>query len=126
MTRTVIIVEDAEGTATALEIALNAINGMRVLTLTDASQALDLLLREPGDFAALITDLHMPNMDGFALIRAVRSHECYSKLPILVISGDSSPETPKRSLTIGANAFFSKPYSPIQIRRTLEGLLNAP
>jgi two-component system, chemotaxis family, sensor histidine kinase and response regulator PixL len=125
MPRTVLIVEDSEGTATALEIALNAINGMHVLILTSAREALKLLLSDPGEFAALITDIHMPYMDGFALIEEVRRHQCHSKLPILVISGDSHPDTPGRSLRLGADAYFCKPYSPSEIRHTLEGLLNA-
>lgn len=125
MARTVIIVEDVEGTATALEIALNAINGMSVLILSDARDALKLLLSKPSDFAALITDLHMPHMDGFALIEEVRRHQCYSSLPILVVSGDSHPDTPSRSLRLGADAYFAKPYSPLEVRHTLEGLLNA-
>jgi DNA-binding response OmpR family regulator len=126
MPRTVIIVEDSEGTATALEIALNAMSGMNVLILTNAVEALDLLLSKPGEFVALITDLHMPHMDGFALIEEVRRHQCHSSLPILVISGDSHPDTPGRSLRLGADAYFAKPYSPSEIRHTLEGLLNAP
>ena len=73
-----------------------------------------------------MTDLNLPFVDGFALIEAVRGNQRYSRLPIVVVSGDSHPETPERLRRLGANAYFPKPYSPAEIKRTLESLLNAP
>jgi PleD family two-component response regulator len=75
--------------------------------------------------SALITDLHLPRMDGFELIARVRSEPRHSRLPILVISGDSDSKTPERALRLGANAFFAKPYSPAAVRLKLEQLMNA-
>jgi DNA-binding NarL/FixJ family response regulator len=40
------------------------------------------------------------------------------------LSGDSHPDTPERLRSLGANAFFPKPYSPSDVRHTLEDLLN--
>jgi CheY-like chemotaxis protein len=62
---------------------------------------------------------------GIELIRAIRADSRYSGIPILVISADTDPGTPKRAAQLGANAFFAKPYSPALLRRTLEQLLNA-
>jgi DNA-binding response OmpR family regulator len=125
MSGTVLIVEDSEGAATPLEIALTALWGMDVKILTNAREALRLLSKSETEIVALITDLHLPQMDGFELIEAVRRRPCYAKLPILVISGDTHPDTPGRSIRLGADAYFSKPYSPVEICHTLEGLLNA-
>ena len=78
-----------------------------------------------GDICAVITDLHLPQMDGFELIEAVRSHPGRGALPILVISGDSDPGTPSRLEALGANAYFQKPFSPIEVRNRLEQLIYA-
>jgi two-component system chemotaxis response regulator CheY len=73
----------------------------------------------------VITDLQLPYVDGFELIEIIRAQERYSDLPIVVLSGDSHPDTPERLRLLGANAFFPKPYSPSDVRHTLEDLLNA-
>ena len=75
---------------------------------------------DANEVCALVTDLHLPLMNGFELIEAVRGGPWRSSLPILVISGDSDPRIPTRVAKLGANAFFSKPYSPAEVRHTLE------
>ena len=124
MPSTVVIVEDNEGTAIPLEIALGLLKGVEVLILSNAAEALSLLSRH-NNIAALVTDLHLPNMDGFELIRQVREGVRYPRLPIIVISGDCNPDTPDRLRRLGADAIFTKPYSPNAIRKRLEVLLDA-
>ena len=122
--RTVLIVEDAESCATTLEIALLAIPHIDVRVAPTARQALE-MLAAGGGICAVVTDLHLPSMDGFELIERVRSDLRTARLPIVVISGDSDPRTPERIYRLGANAYFGKPYSPAQVRQKLEQLLDA-
>jgi DNA-binding response OmpR family regulator len=124
MARTVLIVEDCEEIA-ALEIALATLDGMNVIAVANGREALDFLNRESLEVAAIITDLHLPYVDGFELIKTLRAHCRYSHLPILVVSGDGQPDTPEKLRNLGADAFFSKPYSPAEIRHKLKALLNA-
>jgi PleD family two-component response regulator len=62
-------------------------------------------------------------MDGFELIERVRGHRVHQSVPIMVITGSSDPDAPQRVERLGANAFFMKPYSPLQVREKLEQLL---
>jgi CheY-like chemotaxis protein len=64
-------------------------------------------------------------MDGFELIRRVRADSRFARLPVIVVSGDTDPRTPERVSRLGVDAFFSKPYSPAEVREKLEHLLNA-
>lgn len=121
---TVLIVED-EDSVTALEIALAALDGVTVLTSTNASDALQLLRQPSSTIAAVVTDLRLPRVDGYELIRAIRSDRRYAHLPVIVLSGETSPGLPERLRLLGADAFFPKPYSPSEVRRTLKGLLSA-
>jgi CheY-like chemotaxis protein len=121
--RIILVVEDADLCATTLEIALHALPDLVIKSTPTAEEALKVLLREK--VSALITDLHLPRMDGFELIARVRSEPRHSRLPILVISGDSDFKTPERAIRLGANAFFAKPYSPAAVRLKLEQLMNA-
>ncbi len=125
MSRIVIIVEDTEYCATLLEVALLSLPGIELRVATTGQEALNLLDNETTNIAAMVTDLHMPRIDGFDLIALVRSLPRYLHLPILVISGDSDLNTPDRLRSLGADAYLPKPYSPAEVRTTLERLLNA-
>ena len=124
MIRTVLIVEDIEICAATLEIALMRVPDLIVKSASSAEQALRLMSDGDGDIAALITDIHLPRMDGFELVEEVRSQPRFSHLPILVISGDSDPATPDRLRRLGADAYFPKPYSPAEVRQRLEELIH--
>lgn len=119
---TVLIVDDAGQCAETLEVALSGLSGIEVIVAHSAEQALALV--EDQRICAIITDLHLPRMSGFDLIATIRAQSRYLHMPILVISGDSDPDTPDRTITLGANAFFPKPYSPSAVRKKLEMLLN--
>ncbi len=125
--RTILIVEDSETCAETLQIAFESMPGMRTVVLQSLSAALAALQNDDHNIAALVTDLHMPRgaglEGGFELIRQLRAEVRYASLPVLLISGDSDPQLPQRALEQGANAFFSKPYSPAAVRRKLEQLL---
>jgi len=123
MPRTVLIVEDTDICRDALEVALMRMAGVDVRVVATAEEALKQLAGD--SVCALVTDLHLPSMDGFALIEAVRSDPHHSSLPILVISGDTDPRTPERLAGLGANAYFPKPYSPAEVRVRLEQLIDA-
>lgn len=125
MPRVVLVVEDSEYCAATLEIALLAIPDVAVNRFANGADALRFLLADPRNVRALITDLHLPVMNGFELIQQVRSDRRVSGLPILVVSGDTDPETPERVCRLGANAFFSKPFSPAAVKNKLEQLLDA-
>jgi DNA-binding response OmpR family regulator len=122
MARTVLIVEDSDTSADTLEIALLALPDLSVAHARSGRNAWQLLQREP--ISAIITDLHLPHMDGFELIERVRAAAPIACVPIIVVSGDSDPDTPDRVRQLGADAYFAKPYSPAAVRATLERLLH--
>jgi CheY-like chemotaxis protein len=122
--RTVLIVEDAETCASILEIIFSSIQGLNVVTAPNADQAWNLLEKAPQPVRAIVTDLHMPGMDGFELIDRVRSHHVHRGVPIIVITGCTDPDAPQQARTRGANAVFMKPYSPARVREKLEQLLS--
>ena len=123
-TRSVLIVEDSENSAATLEIALLGIPGLNVLMASSAFDALRILREAAPKPHAIVTDLNMPRMDGFELIRQIRGDERLSATPIIVVSADTDPGTPDRVSRMGVDAFFAKPYSPAKVRRKLEELLD--
>jgi len=122
--RPVLIVEDAETCASILEIIFTSINGVKVITASSGDQAWELLSSQPEPVRAIVTDLHMPGMDGFELMERVRGNPLHAGVPIIVITGCTDVDAAEQARLHGANAVFMKPYSPARVREKLEQLLS--
>jgi CheY-like chemotaxis protein len=123
--RPVLVVEDSENNAAMLEIALSHIPEVTILLAASAAEAWRILNGASPSIRAIVTDLNMPRMDGFELIRRVRADGRLSATPVVVVSADTDPETPERIARLGVSAFFAKPFSPAEVRQKLEQILNA-
>jgi two-component system chemotaxis response regulator CheY len=122
--RPVLVVDDSENNAAMLEIALSDIPEVKVVLASSASEAWRILSGTGPSIHAIVTDLNMPRMDGFELIRRIRADGRLAATPIIVVSADTDPGTPDRIARLGISAFFAKPFSPAQVRRKLEQILN--
>ena len=122
--RAILIVDDSETAVAALEVALSSIPGTEIILAASAEAALRNLREGCKRISAVVTDIRMPVMDGFELIQSIRADRKHASIPIVVVTGDTDPETPVRSSRLGANAFFTKPCSPAALRKTLEKLLD--
>lgn len=124
MPRTVLIVEDSSNYASTLEIALGRIPETLIAHAHTGRDALRFLEGPDGAGVCLVvTDLQMPVMDGFEFIEHVRASQAFTGLPIVVVSGAADPSWRDRSYRLGANAYFSKPYSPSEVRIKIEELI---
>jgi CheY-like chemotaxis protein len=81
----------------------------------DGRTALELLREEPRP-GLLITDLQMPVMDGFELIRSVRGEKELSEVYIMVFSSREDPTDQRRCAELGANEFVSKSHTVVGLR----------
>ena len=123
MLKQVLIVEDSDACAETLQIALESIPELETRVIHSPAAAIAALRESHGEIAAIVTDLHLPQSDGFDLIRQLRAEPRFARLPILLISGDSDPLVAEKALAQGADAFFPKPYSPLAVRKKLEQLI---
>lgn len=84
--------------------------GFEVLEAEDGKAALSVLNGQKVD--VIITDLNMPNMNGFELIRALRADPNYKFTPILMLTteGDDSKKTEGKAA--GATGWIVKPFNP--------------
>lgn len=103
--KTILVVEDERTTLNLLRTGLKGLAGYVVLTAENGLQAVEILKLESVD--VLVTDLHMPVMDGFQLIATVS--RLYPSLPILVLTGLPEAQHQNRPLHLGALRIFAKP-----------------
>ncbi len=89
--------------------------------VSNGHQALDALEREPADL--VITDIMMPDMDGFALLQAIRSSEKFSKTPVLLLSARAGEEARAEGIEKGANDYLVKPFSARELCVRVASLL---
>ncbi|QPK62624.1 hybrid sensor histidine kinase/response regulator [Methylomonas sp. LL1] len=78
-----------------------------VVTAVDGLDALNLLGSRP--FAAVVTDIVMPNMDGLTLTARIRAEPRHRNLPVILVTSLASDEDKRRGLDAGANAYIPKP-----------------
>ncbi|QWV91883.1 EAL domain-containing protein [Geomonas oryzisoli] len=104
---TILLVDDSPTQVKRLEHLLTG-EGYRVLVRRDATEALAGLAATKPDL--VISDVIMPDMDGFELCRRIRVLKEASQLPIILLTHLNDPTHVLRSLEVGANYFISKPY----------------
>ncbi|HEV7575527.1 MAG TPA: ATP-binding protein [Caldimonas sp.] len=99
-----------------------ALLGFAAEVAGDGAEALRLWRQTP--YAALLTDLHMPEMDGQALARAIRAEEAPDqRKPIVALSADALRSTEIAALDAGIDRFLSKPVQLWRLREALEQCL---
>ncbi|PWU47961.1 hypothetical protein DLE60_34675 [Micromonospora globispora] len=104
---TVLVVEDNPDLRAFLTSLLAP--AYRVLTAADGRAALDLTARELPDL--VLTDVMMPRMDGFALLRALREDRRAAGVPVIVLSARAGEEAAVEGLQAGADDYLPKPFS---------------
>lgn len=87
----------------------------------DGKDALEKFKSEKIDF--LITDWNMPEMDGLALVSALRKTPEYQKLPILMVTTRSVKEDIVEALKAGVNNYIVKPFTPDTLKAKIEEVL---
>lgn len=96
--------------------------GWRVLLAEDGAAAMQVLVTESPD--VLITDVEMPEVDGFELTRRVRAHSRYGRLPVIMIT--SSDERHRaEAQAAGVNLLLGKPYAEETLLSQVQALLPA-
>ncbi len=80
--------------------------GYAVRTASDGAEALAMLAEQPADL--VVTDLEMPNVDGFMLTSSIRAHPRLANIPVLIVSSRASEEDHQRGLDAGADGYIVK------------------
>ena len=114
--REILVVDDSPPTASALA-SLLARESYRAAVFHRGSEALDYARLHP--CAAAVVDVHLPDMNGLVLSHKLRE-QFGPKVPIVILSGDTSMSTLNSLPHVGATHFFSKPVSASHLLKRLK------
>jgi two-component system, chemotaxis family, chemotaxis protein CheY len=109
MPRTILTIDDSRTMRDMLKMALGGA-GFTVLQAVDGQDGLNVLAQQPVDL--IITDINMPKLDGYGVIRAVRKDPAYNETPILVLSTEGEQESKDIAKDAGATGWIVKPFDP--------------
>ncbi|MGC9964039.1 MAG: response regulator [Syntrophobacteraceae bacterium] len=119
--RTVLVVDDSTSIRNLIEKALTKA-GFNVISAENGRDALELLGKDTPDM--ILSDLHMPELDGFGLCKSVHSDKNLSQIPFIIMSSDGDRATMRRLLQYGASAYLVKPFNIDQLVVTAERFLS--
>jgi two-component system chemotaxis response regulator CheY len=119
-----LVVEDSPTMRQLIVFALSRLRSLKIIEADDGVDALKKMAQRRFDI--IITDINMPIMDGLKLVRRVRSDEVYKDIPIVIITTEGAQEDRQRALTLGANAYITKPIQASQVIATVKDLLKLP
>ncbi|MFH1811024.1 MAG: response regulator [Pseudomonadota bacterium] len=116
-----LVVEDSPTMRQLIVFALSRIRNLRVIEAEDGVDGLKKLSQQKFDI--LITDINMPMMDGLKLVSMVRRDEVHKDIPIVIITTEGAQEDRQRALSLGANAYITKPIQAPQVISKIKELL---
>jgi two-component system chemotaxis response regulator CheY len=91
--------------------------GFDVIQAVDGQEGVDMLEKEKVD--VVITDINMPRMDGYEVVRQLRMRPEHQKTPILVLTTESEIEKKKMGKDVGATGWLVKPFDPDRLVETV-------
>ena len=109
MAKTILAVDDSSSLRQMVAFSLKAA-GYQVVEAVDGQDGLDKARQQTVDL--VLTDQNMPRMDGLALIKQLRGLPDYQKVPILMLTTESSDEMKSKGRAAGANGWLVKPFDP--------------
>ena len=117
----ILLVDDSPDLVFLMEKILADEGYREVVSTTDPRKAVDLFHALQPDIVLL--DLHMPGMNGFDVMAALRAGGAHESIPIVMLTGDASPEARLRGLRGGARDFLTKPFDKTEVHLRMANLL---
>jgi len=116
---TILVVDDSEGIRSAATAVLSALD-FQVVTAANGEDALRVVLGRGDDLAAVITDLHMPRMDGQYFVTELK--KVLPNIGVIVTSGNLDEDAVNDFRALGVQAFLEKPFTQEKLTSALSSV----
>jgi two-component system chemotaxis response regulator CheY len=123
MSKTALVVDDSTTMRRMIGFTLREA-GFEIVEGADGAQGLCQLDARGVDI--IVTDVHMPVMDGLTMVEAVRRRPDHRFTPILILTTEGGEEMKRRGKEAGASGWIVKPFNPVQLQEVVCRLLRLP
>jgi len=119
--KTILVVDDSD-------IIRNFVNKIfnttyRVVHAKDGKEAIDFLGTSSDNVVAMLLDLNMPNVDGFAVLEYFEKNNLFVKIPVSIITGDDSRDTINRTFSYPITDVLPKPFNERDVKAIIEKMI---
>ncbi|HOO28987.1 MAG TPA: EAL domain-containing protein, partial [Lachnospiraceae bacterium] len=119
--KSILVVDDVE---MERELLCRIIEGdYHVLTAASVDRAMEILKREFANIALVITDIIMPDKNGFVLLKQMKKMMFFSSIPVLMMTADGEYENVEKAISMGALDVIGKPFDAPILRQRLKNIL---
>ncbi len=119
MSFNVLIVDDSSSMRAVVKkiIAISGFKMDKCIEAGDGKEALKALAQNWVD--VILSDINMPEMNGFELLRRLREDDFLRSIPVIIISTESSEQHVRDAFDLGVKGFIKKPFLPEEVRKIL-------
>jgi CheY-like chemotaxis protein len=117
----IVVMDDDAGTRMLVSQVLKK-EGYEVLAAEDGAKGLALILEFKPDL--VVSDVQMPEMDGFAVLEQVRNHDQVATTPVILLTSLQDRTHMRQGMTTGADDYLTKPFAPQELREAVSAQLN--
>lgn len=120
--KVILVVDDSDITRKLVEKVYK--DRYTVLMASNGREALDIVNTMPeGEIIAILLDLNMPDLNGFAVLDYFRSKDLFEKIPVAIITGDNSRDTMNRVFSYKVTDVLIKPFSTYDVERVVSKMI---
>jgi two-component system, chemotaxis family, chemotaxis protein CheY len=117
----VMVVDDHISSRMVTVEALQQMGIKHISVAKDGREAFQKLTAEPVHLA--ISDLYMPDIDGFQLLRAIRAHPKLAKTGFIILTGRKDSNVVQNAVKLGVNNVIAKPFTPDVLKKSIESVV---
>jgi len=121
--RTVLYIEDNEMNVRLVARLLEQRPDVRLVTASRGQEGIDLAREQQPDL--ILLDLHLPDMEGTEVLRAIRQDPTLAQTPVIVLSAETEPDVPAEVRAAGAQGYLLKPLDFTEFFAAIDGALSA-
>ncbi len=116
----ILIIDDVDFNRDMLRVILE--DDYTIVEAEGGRAALDILESDSDGFAAILLDLIMPEMDGFEVLSELNTRGIVGKIPVLIISGETSVESENMCFELGVSDFIGKPFNNMLVKKRVQNV----
>ncbi|WP_299979099.1 response regulator [Desulfobacula sp.] len=125
MSFNVLIVDDSNSMRAVIKKVIS-ISGFKMDQCIEAGNGKEALKALTDNWVdVIISDINMPEMNGFELLKSLKDDDLLKNIPVILISTESSKERMQDAFNLGAKGFIKKPFTPEAVKKILYEVIGA-